>query len=226
MVPGCIAAARLPQRSRRTRQRRHLHLIPRLYVQPVYLDVQLPVGLRHLLVVAEGVLLHPASLQAQQRAPQVAVAPRRQARRQRPRQRQLLPARHVLQLLRDALLAGRRHADAQAPAAHGLDDLQAAAGGALGASPVYQGVNAHPAERPAVLVGPLLLGAAPTLETLLQASTRRQAAEYFSMVRRSECCASLLSRSTSFSTSTCGTRGGGWGKGGMVGVGWGGVKCH
>jgi hypothetical protein len=36
----------------------------------------------------------------------------------------------------------------------------------------------------------------------LQHSTRRQAAEYFSMVRRRLCCASLVSRSTSFSTST------------------------
>ena len=40
------------------------------------------------------------------------------------------------------------------------------------------------------------------LETLEQAKTRRQVALYFSMVRRSPCCASLDSRSTSFSSST------------------------
>ena len=40
------------------------------------------------------------------------------------------------------------------------------------------------------------------LETLEQAKTRRQVALYFSMVRRRPCCASLDSRSTSFSSST------------------------
>ena len=41
-----------------------------------------------------------------------------------------------------------------------------------------------------------------TLDTLEHTITRRHALEYFSMVRRSECCASRLSESTSFSTST------------------------
>mmetsp|Transcript_31207 Transcript_31207/g.99508 ORF Transcript_31207/g.99508 Transcript_31207/m.99508 type:complete len:225 (+) Transcript_31207:419-1093(+) len=44
--------------------------------------------------------------------------------------------------------------------------------------------------------------ASSTLEMLLQHITRRQAPEYFSIVRRSECWASLVSLSTSFSTST------------------------
>jgi len=39
-------------------------------------------------------------------------------------------------------------------------------------------------------------------EALLQQRMRRQAAEYFSMVRRRLCCASRLRRSTSLSTST------------------------
>mmetsp|Transcript_9354 Transcript_9354/g.28140 ORF Transcript_9354/g.28140 Transcript_9354/m.28140 type:complete len:246 (-) Transcript_9354:604-1341(-) len=41
-----------------------------------------------------------------------------------------------------------------------------------------------------------------TREALLQHSTRRQAAEYFSIVRRRLCCASRLRRSTSLNTST------------------------
>lgn len=87
------------------------------------LDVQLPVWCRHLLVLCKGVLLHPARLQAEQRAPQVAVAARRQARRKRGWQRQLLRRRHSSQLLLDLRQAGRRHTDAQASAAHRLDDL-------------------------------------------------------------------------------------------------------
>mmetsp|Transcript_4094 Transcript_4094/g.14308 ORF Transcript_4094/g.14308 Transcript_4094/m.14308 type:complete len:206 (+) Transcript_4094:340-957(+) len=44
--------------------------------------------------------------------------------------------------------------------------------------------------------------ASSTFETLLQTRTRRQLAEYLSMVRRSECCASFESLSTSLSSSS------------------------
>lgn len=144
---------------------------------------------------------------------------------------ELLRQRHALQCIAHLLLAGRMHAHAQAAAAHRLDHLaQCSAGGAAqqdgrawrsaqwrlaGYRPALLGWRSNPCgSHPAAQ-----LSRAPTLETLLQQSTRRQAAEYFSMVRRSACWASLLSRSTSFSTSTWARRWGGEGTEGR-GPGW------